>query len=90
MQRIVLTGFLAATFINILVNPIGLEALGWKYYIVYVVWLCFECSVIWKLFVETKGPSLEAVAAMFDGDAVKEVHTDGFADREKRKTSGEE
>jgi len=59
-------------------------------YIVYVVWLCIECGIIWKLFVETKGPSLEAVAAMFDGDAVKEVYTDGFGDKERKKTSGEE
>jgi hypothetical protein len=79
-----------ANFINILVNPIGLAALGWKYYIVYVVWLCIECGIIWKLFVETKGPSLEAVAAMFDGDAVKELHTDGFADKVRQKSSGEE
>lgn len=55
-----------------------------------MVWLCIECGIIWKLFVETKGPSLEAVAAMFDGDAVKEVYTDGFGDKERKKTSGEE
>lgn len=79
-----------ANFINVLVNPIGLAALGWKYYIVYVVWLCIECGIIWKLFVETKGPSLEAIAAIFDGDAVKEVHTDGFGDEERKKASGEE
>lgn len=56
----------AAAFINILVNPIGLEALSWKFYNVYVGWLVVECFVIWKFFVETKGPSLEAVADMFD------------------------
>lgn len=56
----------AAAFINILVNPIGLQALSWKYYNVYVAWLLVECLVMWKFFVETKGPSLEAVAAVFD------------------------
>ena len=71
----------SATFINILVNPIGLAALGWKYYIIYVVWLCIECAIIWKLFVETKGPSLEAIAALFDKEAVTEVHVDGWAGR---------
>ncbi|KAM5341875.1 hypothetical protein ACJ41O_014906 [Fusarium nematophilum] len=79
-----------AAFINILVNPIGLQALAWKYYFVYVGWLCVECFAIWKLFVETKGPSLEAVAALFDGDAVTKVHGDGFAEKEKRRDSGEE
>ena len=56
-----------ATFINAFVNPIGLKALGWKYYIVYVVWLSFEVCCVYFLVVETKGPSLEAIAEMFDG-----------------------
>ncbi|CAG8113841.1 unnamed protein product [Penicillium olsonii] len=57
----------ASNFINILVNPIGLQAIGWKLYLVYVAWLCIEVVVIWKFFVETKGPSLEAIAVLFDG-----------------------
>ncbi|KAJ5704622.1 hypothetical protein N7536_000311 [Penicillium majusculum] len=57
----------ASNFINILVNPIGLQAIGWKLYLVYVAWLCVEVVVIWKFFVETKGPSLEAIAVLFDG-----------------------
>ena len=58
----------ASNFINILVNPIGLQAIGWKLYLVYVAWLCVEVAVIWKFFVETKGPSLEAIAVLFDGE----------------------
>lgn len=57
----------ASNFINILVNPIGLQTIGWKLYLVYVGWLCVEVAVIWKFFVETKGPSLEAIAVLFDG-----------------------
>lgn len=56
-----------STFINAFVNPIGLKALGWKYYIVYVVWLGFEVCCVYLLIVETKGPSLEAIAEKFDG-----------------------
>ncbi|KAJ5351976.1 hypothetical protein N7452_000950 [Penicillium brevicompactum] len=61
----------ASNFINILVNPIGLQAIGWKLYLVYVAWLCVEVAVIWKFFVETKGPSLEAIAVLFDGEPEK-------------------
>ncbi|KAH6869694.1 general substrate transporter [Thelonectria olida] len=61
----------ASNFINILVNPIGLQAIGWKFYLVYVAWLCVEIVFIWQFFVETKGPSLEAIAALFDGEHVK-------------------
>ncbi|KAH8673293.1 general substrate transporter [Xylariales sp. PMI_506] len=59
-----------ANFVNTFVNPIGLEALSWKYYGVYVGWLCIECLCIYLFFVETQGHSLEAVAAAFDGDEV--------------------
>jgi hypothetical protein len=31
-----------ATFFNQFVNPIGLENIGWKYYLVYTVWLAVE------------------------------------------------
>ncbi|KAM0546451.1 hypothetical protein ACHAPJ_010807, partial [Fusarium lateritium] len=58
----------ASNFVNILINPIGLQSLGWKFYNVYIGWLCVEIACIYKFFVETKGPSLEAVAAMFDGE----------------------
>lgn len=58
----------ATNFLNTFVNPIGLDAISWKYYGVYVGWLAVECFLIWKFFVETQGHSLEAVAAQFDGD----------------------
>jgi MFS family permease len=56
----------ASSFVNALVNPIGLEAIGWQYYFVYVGWLCVELFSVWMFFVETKGPSLEAIAERFD------------------------
>ncbi|QRW22703.1 Sugar (and other) transporter [Rhizoctonia solani] len=56
------------------VNPVAQDAIKWKYYIVYVVWLCFELGFIWMYLVETKGRSLEETAALFDGeDALKEL-----------------
>lgn len=69
------------TFINAFVNPIGLQGLGWKFYGVYVGWLGIEAFCVWMFFVETKGPSLEAVAACFDGDRVA-VDTDTLVKKE--------
>lgn len=57
----------SALFVNAFVNPIGLKAIGWKYFLVYVGWLSFEVVCVYLLVVETKGPSLEAVAQKFDG-----------------------
>ncbi|KAG5804596.1 hypothetical protein H9Q74_014393 [Fusarium xylarioides] len=64
----------ASNFINTMVNPIGLQALAWKFYFVYMAWLAIELAVVWKFFVETKGPSLEAIAAVFDGHSTAVEH----------------
>lgn len=53
---------------NQYVNPIGLENLAWRYYFVYIAILVLECLAIWFLFVETKGPTLEEIAELFDGE----------------------
>lgn len=57
-----------AVFITIYVNPIAFAAIGWKLYIVYCGWLAFEVIVVWSVFIETKGRTLEELAVLFDGD----------------------
>lgn len=53
--------------LNQYANPIGLADLAWKFYFVYIVILVIEVGCIWFLFVETKGPTLEEIAILFDG-----------------------
>jgi MFS family permease len=53
---------------NQYVNPIGLEALEWKFYFVYIAVLVIECVTIYFFYVETKGPTLEEIAILFDGE----------------------
>ncbi|KAF8897982.1 general substrate transporter [Mucidula mucida] len=57
-----------ALIFNQYVNPIALDNIGWKYYIVYVVWIAFEFAFLYKYVVETKNLSLEETAALFDGE----------------------
>jgi hypothetical protein len=57
-----------AVFFNIFVNPIALEAIQWKYYLVYVAILIGITVVIWFFYPETNGHSLEEMARVFDGD----------------------
>ncbi|KAL3450805.1 sugar transporter [Aspergillus insuetus] len=57
-----------AVFFNIFVNPIALGAIGWKYYIVFVVILVVVIVTVWFLYPETKGYTLEEMATIFDGD----------------------
>ncbi|WYZ44525.1 hypothetical protein EsH8_VII_000961 [Colletotrichum jinshuiense] len=55
-------------FFNIFVNPIALDAIGWKYYFVFVVVLLAMIVIVWVFYVETRGLTLEGIAALFDGD----------------------
>ena len=62
---------LALTF-NQYVNPIGVTSVGWKFYVVYDVWILFELVVVYFLFVETGGETnLEKVAMILDGKAAE-------------------
>jgi len=59
---------------NQYVNPIAISKLGWKYYLVYLFWLCFETVFCYFFIVETKNRTLEETAALFDGeDASKQI-----------------
>jgi hypothetical protein len=73
-----------AGIFNQYVNPIGIEALGWKFYIVYVVVLVLECLAIYFLYVETKGPALEEIALLFDGDSANVAGTNLALDQNGR------
>lgn len=51
------------------VNPYGFEGLKptYKFYCVYNVWIVFELIFVYFFYVETKGPTLEEIAKIFDG-----------------------
>lgn len=48
------------------------ELIELKDYIVYDVWLAVELLVVYFLFVETSGSSLEEMAAIIDGTEVRD------------------
>ncbi|KAL5343117.1 general substrate transporter [Aspergillus crustosus] len=55
-----------ALFFNTFVNPIILDAIAWKYYIVYCVILVIIGITIWFWYPETNGHTLEELDALFD------------------------
>ncbi|KAK5173692.1 uncharacterized protein LTR77_002373 [Saxophila tyrrhenica] len=57
-----------ALWFNQFVNPIALENIEWRYYIVYCVWLLIEFCVVYFFYVETRYTPLEEIAKHFDGD----------------------
>ena len=74
------------------VNPVGMENLGWKYYIVFCCFLAVFLVITYFFFPETKGRSLEEIAEIFDGpraaidvDEVEKSTT--YADKEHKSRS---
>ncbi|KAK4463210.1 general substrate transporter [Cladorrhinum samala] len=61
-----------AVFFNTYVNPIALDGIGWKYYIVYCVWILIEILTVYTLFPETHNRTLEELSFMFEGKEVQD------------------
>ncbi|EXF86008.1 lactose permease [Colletotrichum fioriniae PJ7] len=55
------------SLISTYVVPIGLDKLAWKFYTIFIPWVLIEIVVLWFVYPETKGPSLEEIALLFDG-----------------------
>ncbi|KAF4333978.1 general substrate transporter [Fusarium beomiforme] len=56
----------AAGFFSAFVNPIGLQNIGWKYYIAYIAYTFLELVAVWFFFVETMGYTLEDINSIFE------------------------
>lgn len=84
-----------ALIFNQYANPIALTAITWKCkvshisssflrltkldYIVYDIWLFIELVVVYFLFVETSGSSLEEMSAIIDGEDARDQIIEGVA-----------
>ncbi|KAK9469019.1 general substrate transporter [Lipomyces arxii] len=64
-----LSGNVVGLFNNY-VNPIAMEAITWKYYIVWCCNLVFLMVIVYFFFPETRGHDLEDVAEVFGSDVV--------------------
>ncbi|KAH7349496.1 lactose permease [Plectosphaerella cucumerina] len=54
------------------VNPIAMKAIAWKYYIVFCCILGVLFGIIYVLFPETKGRTLEEIREVFEGPLPRE------------------
>lgn len=57
-------------FFNNYANPVAMEKITWKYYIVYVIWLAVQFTVVYFLFPETYGRDLEEVNQVFHDNLI--------------------
>jgi len=51
-----------AQFFSTNVNPIGTKAIQWKYFVAYCAWIFIEIILVYFLWPETSGRSLEELA----------------------------
>ncbi|CEJ54954.1 hypothetical protein PMG11_01240 [Penicillium brasilianum] len=70
-KAFVLNGFgdAAANIFSGYTNPVGLKAIGWRYYIVWCCVLVSNFTLIYFFYPETKNLSLEEVGQLLDGSA---------------------
>jgi sugar porter (SP) family MFS transporter len=70
---------------NSYVNPVGMENIGWKYYIVFIVLDCIWVVICYFFMIETKGYTLEEVTRLFDGkDQADNTANTGHQELERR------
>ncbi|CAK7203205.1 hypothetical protein SEUCBS139899_005936 [Sporothrix eucalyptigena] len=71
----------ASSFVASFINPIGLENLSWRYYIVQCVFNALLTAIIYFTYAETHGRTLEEIASGKGGveEIQEEVGGDGKA-----------
>jgi hypothetical protein len=65
----------ASTFIN----PIGLDNIGWYFFLVYIFILAGEIVFVYFFFPETHGRTLEELAFLFEDKSLAEAANDAAA-----------
>ncbi|CAG8952453.1 hypothetical protein HYFRA_00001200 [Hymenoscyphus fraxineus] len=83
----------AGGFFSQNVNPIAMNAIGWKFFAIYCGWIAFEFSFIYFLYPETSGRTLEELAFLFEDKDLaeraviaveKQIHNDDMVGEEKQ------
>jgi hypothetical protein len=77
-----LFGQFASTLILLQTAPIGFVNVGWKYYLVIIVWCIFFIPIVYFFFPETAKLSLEEISARFGDDVA--VHVNDVSEEQRK------
>ncbi|RSL52215.1 hypothetical protein CEP54_011016 [Fusarium duplospermum] len=64
-----------ATMSNTYGISVGIKEIGWKLYLVYIVWIALEIAFMFVFFVETKGKNLEELSEIFEAKNPRKAST---------------
>ncbi|KAJ4193147.1 hypothetical protein NW767_010436 [Fusarium falciforme] len=64
-----------ATMTNTYGISVGIKEIGWKLYLVYIVWIAIEITFMYFFFVETKGKNLEELSEIFEAKNPRKAST---------------
>ncbi|KAF2732250.1 general substrate transporter [Polyplosphaeria fusca] len=64
-----------AMVVNTYGISVGIEKIGWKLYLVYIGWICFELATVYLFFVETAGKTLEELKEIFEAPHPRKAST---------------
>ncbi|KAH8666057.1 general substrate transporter [Tricladium varicosporioides] len=59
--------------LSVFAVPVGLDSIAWRFYIIFVIWVMIEFIVVYLVFPETKGSTLEGIVLIFDGKYGEEL-----------------
>ncbi|KAH8812527.1 general substrate transporter [Xylogone sp. PMI_703] len=83
-----------AGFFTTYVNSIALDAISWKYLIVYCCWIVFEITFVYFMYPETSGRTLEELTFLFEDQTLanqatiaveKQIHHEDNSPDEQKK-----
>lgn len=69
----------AALTLNIYANPYAFDYFvnhTWKFYLIYTCWIFLELVFVYFMYVETRGPTLEELVKVIDGEDADVAHLD--------------
>ena len=74
--------WVSTTIILLQTAPIGINDVGWKYYLVIICWCIVFIPMVYFFWPETARLSLEEISAKFGDDVA--VHTDDVSEQERK------
>lgn len=77
-----LFGQFASTIILLQTAPIGIDQVGWKYYLVIIAWCIVFIPIVYFFFPETARLSLEEISARFGDDVA--VHVNDVSEAQRK------